>query len=392
MSTNQPEQLRAALDELTRQHSAALQHHKELEQQLKAAQAELARLGFMQLGRRRVLRAEADGLARQLGANQHLQTTLLARITAARAQLTQMQSVLTEEPAPVAEGLAPVAEEPAPVVEEPTPAAEEPAPVIEEPAPIVEEPAHAAEAPAPVAAKPVPRKPRASAPRKPVLRAARPEVSDDLPLPEQIDRLLAHLQAYYPDQKLCAPEVLTAEARARLGELAARSGHASPAELLSAHGWQVLTPAEARALHQGRYTTPGSEPEIIRAKLGSVLRRLEKHYPERVISRSIQHEHKSLAQDVSALSVYLGFATPGAMLTAHGFRYNAPSGGRPALDADAVIAALKAAYADAPRPRTIAQITAEHPEYAAVLKTLQNQAPKRFGMSLRKYFMQQGLM
>ena len=120
--------------------------------------------------------------------------------------------------------------------------------------------------------------------------------------------------------------------------------------------------------------------------------RLERHYPDRVITRSIQHDHKSLAQDVSALSAYLGYPSGGAMLTAHGFRYDVPASGRPAMDVDAVVAALKAAYIGREKPRTIAAIAADNPQYAAVLKTLQNQAPRRFGMSLRQYFVQQGLM
>lgn len=382
MSANLPDQLQATLDDLTRQHSAAVQRQHDLEQQLKAAQGELTRLGFMQLGKKMMLRAEADSIAKKLGANQHLQSTLQGRIAAVQAQLSEAQAAKASEPAAIAE---PAAEDaPAPVAE---PVAE-PA-IADVPALVAEPSLVAAPAPAPQAA---PRKPRAAGPKQPVVRAARPEVSDDLPLPEQVSRLLAHLEDYYPEHQLFAAEVLTTQARTRLSELAARCGHASPAELLAAHGWQMITPAEGRALRQGRYTTPGGEPAVILPKLRSVLHRMEKHYPDHVIARSIQHDHKSLAQDVSALSAYLGYASSGELLTAYGFRYDVPTGGRPALDVDGIVAALKAAYAGGPRPRTIAQITADHPEYAAVLKTLQNQAPRRFGMSLRRYFTQQGLM
>lgn len=389
MSANQHPQLQATIDDLTRRLAAAHARQTDLEQRLATAQGDLAKLGFMQLGKKMLLRAEIDSLTRKLTENQQLQASLQTRINDAQAAMSD--AAPAEEPAPVAE-TAPVVEpapvaEPAPVVEpspvaEPSPA-EKPAPVAE-PTPAVK--------PAPVEKPAAPKKPRPTAPRRSAPRAARLASDAALPLEEQISRLMAHLESYYPEHQFFAPEVLTAEVRAALSDLATRSGYASPTELLNAQGWQTVTLAQGRTLRQPVRPAPGQEPEAIRPKLTSVLYRLEKHYPDRVISRSIQHDHKSLAQDVTALSAHLGYAGASEMLPAYGFRYDVSAGGRPALDADAVIAALRAAYEGREKPRTIARIAADHPEYAAVLKTLQNQAPKRFGMSLRQYFAEQGVL
>lgn len=366
MSANLHTELQSVLLDLTRQYSAAQQRQRDLEQQLKTTQDEIARLGFMQLGRKMMLRAELDNINKKLAANKQLQASLKSRVDDAQARLDAALAEPTpvEESAPV-EDIAP-AQEPAPAGK-PVPAAS---------------PAHPG----------APRKPRAAGPKKTAPRAAKLDSSADLPLQEQITRLLTHLEGYYPERKFFSSEVLTAEVRTRLAEVTASSGHASLAEFLAANGWQQITPVEGRALRRESVPAPGQECDAIRPKLISVMNRLEKHYPDKVITRSIQHDHKGLAQDVSALSAYLGYGSAGEMLSAYGFRYDVRAGGRPALDADAVIAALQSAYADAPKPRTISQIAAEHPEYAAMLKTLQNQAPKRFGMSLKQYFAQQGLL
>ena len=357
MSANQHPQLQATINDLTRRLAAAHARQTDLEQRLATAQGDLAKLGFMQLGKKMVLRAELDSLSKRLTANRQQQAALLR-------QIGELQRP-PEAPAP---------EVPAPVA---IPAAE---PIAEPRAEPVDAPA---EEPVP-AARPNVRK---RAPRSP-----RIAIDPALPPEEQVSRLLARLEAYYPEHCLFAPEVLSAEARARLAALATACGHASAAELLAAHGWQQITLAEGRALRQPTCPTPGEEPAALRPRLASLLARLEKHYPDKVISRSIQHGHKSLAQEATALSAHLGYPGVGAMLTAYGFRYEASAGGRPPVDAAGAIAALKAAYPDDARPRSVTQIISEHPEYAALLKTLQNQAPRRYGMSLRQYLISQGVM
>lgn len=357
MSANPHAQPDTALADLRQQHSLLQQCQQELEKQQSAVQQELAALGFMQLGKKMVLRAELDSISKRLIANQQLQAALLR-------QIGELQRP-PEVPAP---------EVPAPVA---IPAAE---PIAEPRAEPVDAPA---EEPVP-AARPNVRK---RAPRSP-----RIAIDPALPPEEQVSRLLARLEAYYPEHCLFAPEVLSAEARARLAALATACGHASAAELLAAHGWQQITLAEGRALRQPTCPAPGEEPAALRPRLASLLARLEKHYPDKVISRSIQHGHKSLAQEATALSAHLGYPGVGAMLTAYGFRYEASAGGRPPVDAAGAIAALKAAYPDDARPRSVTQIISEHPEYAALLKTLQNQAPRRYGMSLRQYLISQGVM
>ena len=394
MATNTSAALQTTLDDLNRQHHAAVRRQQDLEQQLKTAQESMSKLGFMQLGKKMLLKAEIDSINAKLTANRQLQESLTGRITAASAELEAAlaeESAAAEVAAPVIEMAVPVEAAPLPVIEEPC-APQDPAPAGEVPTlPVAEEAPAAPEAPVPVMDVPAPRKPRAAAPRKSVPRAPKLALDTALSPDEQLTRLLAHLEGFYPEHQFFSPEVLTAEARALLLSLAEARG-CSPADLLATRGWQVITPVQGRAMRAAGTPAPGCEPAALQPKLTAVLARLDRHYTDHIIGRSIQHDHKALAQDVSALSAHLGYATPGAMLTAYGYRYDVRSSGRPALDMAGIVDALRAAYDGKDKPRTIAQIAADHPEYAAVLKTLQNQAPKRFGMSLKQYFVQQGIM
>ena len=376
--------------ELAKQHKAAVRREEDLRQQYDKLHAELTQLGIMQLGRRMRLRAEQDSISKKIVANQQLQASLLAkqegcaqRLAVLQEQLGAMQQTAAQEP---------VSAQPAPVKAVPV---EEPAAQAAPVTPDGELPAVQAapvEQPAASPAEPVRRAPRSAAPRKPVARKARQDGQPEPPLEEAVAHLLSRLEPLYPEHQVYALDSLNADLRDRLGTLTARSGAASPAEFLSAHGWQLITPREALALRRGKHCVPGEEPEIIRPRLESVLSRLEKHYPDHVISRSIQHDHKSLAQDVSGLHLWLGYESIGSMLTAYGFRYDVPVGGRPATDVAGLLDTLRAAYAEGSKPRSIARIAADHPELAGALKTLQNQAPTRFGMSLRQYLAQEGVL
>lgn len=393
MSAQQPEintcdALACQRQDLAGQLGAAVRRQHDLEQQLQKAAGDLARLGLMQIGKKMMIRAEQDNIRKKLTANKQLQESLAARMKALDEQLEQARRAAAEAaapaPAPVEAHAVPI-EEPAPAVE---PVPETAAAPVERSAAPVEEPAPKK---APDRKPAAPQKPRAAAPRTATPRKPKEDWSS-LSLPEQAERLLARLEPYYPEHQVFALEVLPMELRERLSAIAAASGSDAPGAFLQGKGWQLITAREARALRQGRYCTPGEEPEIIRPRLNAVLRRMEKHYPERVIGRSIQHDHKSLAQDASALHQWLGYPSVGAMLTAYGFRYDVSAGGRPATDADGLLTALRAVYAEAEKPQTIAQIMADHPEMAAALKTLQNQAPRRFGMSLRQYLKQEGVL
>jgi len=377
------------LELLLRQHtaaaaqlSAAIRRQGDLDQQLAASQAELGRLGFMQLGKKMMIRAEQDNIRKKLDTNRQLQENLQQQHLALTAQVSAAEVAL--EACLARLDTLPVMQEqkadPAPAQPEPTAPVKAADPAPAAPAIPVSQPA------APKAAPAVPAKPRAS--RAP----STPRVSAQAPLEEQIARFMARLEPLYPEHQVFALDSISSELRNRLKLLVKRGGYADADAFLRAQGWSLITGAEGRKLRAGKYCIPGQEPEVIRPLVQSVLRRLEEHYPDHTIPQSLQQQHKSLSQDVSGLYQWLGYPSAADMLKAYGYTYQVSAGGRPATNADALLDTLRKACADGPKPRSIAQIMKEHPELAHGLKTLQNQAPARFGMPLRQYLVAQGLM
>ncbi|MBE5797352.1 MAG: hypothetical protein E7327_08255 [Clostridiales bacterium] len=381
--TRRYEETLAKLAELTGQIKAAVRREADLKQQLNATQAEMNKLGFMQLGKKMMVKAEQDNLRKKLTANQQLQESLLAKQQAFHEQQTALEKQLAalrdaeSTPAPAPEA----APAEAPAVQAEAPAE---APAAQAEAAPAEAPAVQEEVPAPA------REPR-RAPKAPAAPRA-PRLDPALSPEEQLRLLLPRLEAFYPEKQVFALDSICSELSGKLNALVPRCGCASLAELLAPHGFRIITGVQGRALRQGKYCTPGQEPEIIRPLIASVQRRLEKHYPDRGITRSIQHDHKSLAQDVTSLYQFLGYGSAKELLTALGYRYEVSAGGRPATDPQAIFEALRAAYADGERPATISRLMADHPELAHSLKTLQNQSPARFGMPLRQYLCEMGIL
>ncbi|MBQ7851190.1 MAG: hypothetical protein IJ343_15800 [Clostridia bacterium] len=380
--TSQLDDYTLQAQDVEKQYKAVIRREEDLRQQLDKLQTEISHLSILQIGPRMRLHAEQDNIRKKLNLNQQLQQSLRLKqeklnltVAVAQRNLEQLQQTLREDTA---------AQETAQADEQPADAG-----VPDEPA----MPAAPETAAPPQPAKDGPRRAaRPSAPRKPAVRRAHADGAAEPPLQEAVAHLLSRLELLYPEHQVYALDSLNADLRDRLGSLTTRSGFATPAEFLKSQGWQMISTKEAMALRRGKHVIPGEEPEVIRTRLDSVLNRLKKHYPDYSITRSIQHDHKSLAQDVSGLYIWLGYDSIAAMLTAYGFRYDVPAGGRPATDVPALLEALRTAYADSEKPRSIARIAADHPEYAGALKTLQNQAPARFGMSLREYLAQLGIL
>ncbi len=222
------------------------------------------------------------------------------------------------------------------------------------------------------------------APVKPVQRA--PRMAAQVPVEARVAHVLARLEQFYPEHQVYALDSISADLRAKVAKLAKETGHADAADFLADQGWRTIRGEAVHTLRRGKHTTPGEEPAVIRPQVVSMLRRLNACYPDRVIPRSIQRDHKSLAQDITGLYQWLGYESIAAMLTAYGYTYlAAPKGGRPAKDAAPTLALLRGLYPEEGKPASIQQILRDYPDLAPSIKTLQNKAPSAFGMTLKEY-------
>lgn len=142
----------------------------------------------------------------------------------------------------------------------------------------------------------------------------------------------------------------------------------------------------AQALYE-----PGQEPEAIRQKIQRLKEKLDSAYPDKVIFR-LHNDHKKWGEKVTELYRQLGYPDGNAFLTAYGYTVRDDKGGRPAGDHMAIVNELKKRCADGPVCGTINELMAANPDLAPKFKNLSNSAPKLFGMTLAKYFQQEGIL
>ncbi len=206
-----------------------------------------------------------------------------------------------------------------------------------------------------------------------------------------VKRILAKLEALYPEHKVFALSSLDDDLRETLNNAYQSLGYSSMDDLLGDLGYERISASAVRDLRSEVLYFPGNEPEPIRSKIVNALGMLEEYYPDRTVQGSIQTAHKSLYMKLSGLSQWLGYADIGSLLEAYGYSLISGSSGRPENDYQALIDHLLEKYADKPKPKNMGLLIFDNPEYRSQLKTLQNKAPELFGMSLKEFLSDLGL-
>lgn len=220
----------------------------------------------------------------------------------------------------------------------------------------------------------------------------RPYIADEK-LAKVIGRAIDKLEAYFPEHKIFALDSIDSGLRENLAGLYKRAGYATVDDMFTAYGFEVISGDAVKELRSFVMYTPGNEPECIKPRVVSMLNRLNEYYPDHVISRGMQTDHKKLSQSISGLYQWLGYEDAGAMLAAYGYEYNvaASGSGRPVQDFQPMIDALLEKYKDGPKPKSMGELLFDNPDLKGPLKTLQNKSNELFGMTLKKYFEEIGI-
>lgn len=221
----------------------------------------------------------------------------------------------------------------------------------------------------------------------------RPYVADSK-LAERLNRAFDRLENLFPEGKVFAFDSLDSELRERMAELYKKAGYATVEEMLKAYGFEIISGDEVRKLRSFVLYTPGNEPDVVKNKVNSMVSRLNEYYPDKVIPRGLQNDHKNLSKAVSGLYQWLGYENASEMLKAYGFdvQYGDGSSGRPTNDYQALIDTLIERYEGVEKVKAIGLLMHDNPDLAGQIKTLQNQSNLLFGMSLAKYFKEIGIL
>ncbi len=137
---------------------------------------------------------------------------------------------------------------------------------------------------------------------------------------------------------------------------------------------------------------PGQEPEKIRNRIDTLFAKLDEAYPDYIIV-SLARDHKKWGETVTELYRLLGYDSGNTFLEAYGYTVQAAKAGRKSsTDADDVIEELKKRYPDGPKFEKQADLIADNPDLAGKMKTLNNSAQSKFGMTLKDYLQNQGIL
>ena len=222
--------------------------------------------------------------------------------------------------------------------------------------------------------------------------SSRPFIAD-AKMAASVNKAFDKLEAYFPEYKVFSLDSIDSKLRETMSKIYKELGYSTVTDMFAAYGYEIISGDAVKELRSFVMYTPGNEPDIIKGKVESMLRRLEEYYPDHVVPRGMQNDHKKLAGAVSGIYQWLGYSDAGEMLKAYGFEYNVGEGtGRPlARDYDDLINTLVEKYKDGPKPRSMGDLLFDNPDLKGALKTLQNKSSEVFGMTLKKYFESVGI-
>ena len=215
----------------------------------------------------------------------------------------------------------------------------------------------------------------------------------DSKIQRRIERLFTNLEKYFPEHAVFSLDAMNTTARENASSLAKKIGYENYDDMFNAYGWRVITGDEVKEIRSEVVYTPGNEPDFLKTRVDNTVKSLNDYYPDHIIRKSLQTEHKNLSGTVAFLAQWLGYDNTAAFLKAYGFTYlAAEKKGRPTtFDADMIISILKEKTQDGPY-NSYEDLKNDNPELTGSLKTLANKAKSIFGTSLSKYLRNKGIL
>ena len=199
------------------------------------------------------------------------------------------------------------------------------------------------------------------------------------------------LEKWYPEHKIYALDAIASKLRESLSSYAKKE-NISLEELVEKLGYEFISGDEVYALRHPKLTVPGKEPEEYKDKIESILARLNEYYPDKIIAKSIQKDHKSLGSDISGAYQWLGYKDSNEFLAAYGYNCSGISVGRKSSgDAEQLITELKRRYPNG-TIKSVKSITEENPDLAGMIKTISNRCKKENGVTLKDFLVEKGII
>lgn len=210
---------------------------------------------------------------------------------------------------------------------------------------------------------------------------------------KKLENLFNRLEQYYPEHAVFALDSLNENMRDRASAIAKEIGYKNYNDMLNAYGWRVLKGEEVREIRPEVIYGPGNEPDFLKTRISNTIKSLNEYYPDHIIKRGLQAEHKSLASTISGMSQWLGYENTTEFLKAYGFSYQImEKGGRPKTnDHEKIIQELKNKTKNSPY-KSMTALLSDNPELSGPMKTISNSSRSLFGMTLNNYLKSEGIL
>ena len=211
---------------------------------------------------------------------------------------------------------------------------------------------------------------------------------------KSLEDIINKLEAYFPEHKVFALDSIDSRLREKISKLYKNLGYESADDMLKSYGFEIIKGKAVKELRDHVTYTPGNEPDIIKSKIKSMLERLNEYYPNKIVARGIQNDHKKLSSSISGLYQWLGYSDIKTMLEAYGYTYqNDNVGGRPTSNNyDEIINSLIEKYKAKQKPKTLLDFYDDNQDIIKQLHTMNKDSKKIFNMTFKKYLESIGII
>lgn len=224
---------------------------------------------------------------------------------------------------------------------------------------------------------------------------------NDSKLKERVKSFFNRLEKIYEEHKIYSFDSLGKDLARQLRGLYIEVGYESAEDMLLAYGYEKISSEEAIELRGAVSFEVGKEPDVIKNKVDNFIKNLREAYPNGVIEKAIQSEHKSLGSRLTGLYIWLGYRSAKEMLSAYGFDYRVTEGRSVKWDKEAILRVVNSVverYKTQEPCNSFEELLTQNPDLADDLnKILKATSHSKmdyeiFGVSLNKHLQKSGVI
>lgn len=207
---------------------------------------------------------------------------------------------------------------------------------------------------------------------------------------ELLARTLDNLNVYYPEHKTYAIDAICSNIRENCAKLSKLLKYVNINDFLEAYGYEMIS---GEAVYELRkecgFNKSGKEPDIIKERVENTIQILNNFYPNRVIEGTLHNDHKSLANTISGLYMWLGYQSANDFLKEYGFNCEKKAEIPSVEDPVALLSLLKKLY---PKGTSKSLEELQNENFGIPWELLKSKSSEYLGMGISEYLTKEGVL